>query len=97
MGRSSHCGSELMNLTRIHDDVGLIPSLAQRVKGSSVAMSCGVGHRHGSHLALLWLWYRLAETALIQPLAWELPYSLIVGLKRPKKKIKKRKKHRQRI
>ena len=34
-------------------------------------MSCGVGHRHSPDLALLWLWYRPAATALIQPLAWE--------------------------
>ena len=33
-------------------------------------MSCGVGHRRGSDLALLWLWCRLAVTAPIRPLAW---------------------------
>ena len=33
-------------------------------------MSCGVGRRCGSDLVLLWLWCRLAATALIQPLAW---------------------------
>ena len=27
-------------------------------------MSCGVGHRHGLDLVLLWLWCRLAATAL---------------------------------
>ena len=36
--------------------------------------SCGVGHRRGSDLALLWLCCRPAAAALIQPLAWELPY-----------------------
>ena len=41
--------------------------------GSIVAMSCGVGHRRGLDLALLWLWCRPAAAALIQPLAWELP------------------------
>ena len=30
---------------------------------------------------LLWLWRRLAATALIQPLAWELPYAGGVTLK----------------
>ena len=40
-------------------------------------MSCGVGHRCGSDLALLWLWCRPAPAALIQPLAWELPYAFI--------------------
>ena len=34
-------------------------------------MSCGVVCRHGSDPALLWLWHRLAATAPIQPLAWE--------------------------
>ena len=39
-------------------------------------MSCGVGHRLSSDLALLWLWRRLAATALIRPLAWEPPYAM---------------------
>ena len=30
-------------------------------------------HKRSSDLALLWLWYRPAATALIQPLAWEPP------------------------
>ena len=38
-------------------------------------------------LALLWLW--LAATALIRPLAWELPYALGTALKGPEKKKKK--------
>ena len=50
--RSSH-GTAEMNLTRNHEVVDLIPGLAQWVKGSIVAMSCGVGCRHGSDLALL--------------------------------------------
>ena len=33
-------------------------------------------------LALLWLWRRLAATALIQPLAWEPPYAAGAALKR---------------
>ena len=51
-------------------------------------MSCGVGHRHGSNLALLWLGCRLAAIALIPPLAWEPPYAVCVALKRKKKKKK---------
>ena len=35
-------------------------------------MNCGVGHRCGSDLALLWLWCRPVATAPIRPLAWEL-------------------------
>ena len=53
-------------------------------------MSCGVGLGHGSDLALLWLWRRLAAIALIIPLAWELPYAVGEALKRPKKKNPKK-------
>ena len=49
-------------------------------------MSCGIGQRRGSDLALLWLWHRPAATALIQLLAWEPPYAASVALKRQKKK-----------
>ena len=49
-------------------------------------MNCGVGHRHGSDLVLLWLWRRLAAAAPILPLAWELTYPVGVALKRKKKK-----------
>ena len=45
-------------------------------------MSCGVGHRCGSDLALLWLWCRQAAVAPIQPLAWEPPYAAGMALKR---------------
>ena len=37
-------------------------------------------------LALLWLWHRLAATALIRPLAWEPLYAMGAALKRQKKK-----------
>ena len=50
-------------------------------------MSCGVGHRHGSDVALLWLWCRPAAVAPIRPLVWEPPYAVGVALKRPKKGI----------
>ena len=57
-------------------------------------MSCGVGRRHyvGSDPALLWLWHRLVATALIRPLAWELPYAMGSSPKKDKKKKKKKKK-----
>ena len=48
-------------------------------------MSCGVGRRCDSDPLLLWLWYRLAATAPVRPLAWELPYAIVVALKRLKK------------
>ena len=47
-------------------------------------MNCGVDHRCGSDLVLLWLWCMLAAAALIRPLAWELPYALSAALKRQK-------------
>ena len=51
-------------------------------------MSCGVGHRPSSDLALLWLWCRLAVAAPIQLLAWELPYSTGYSPKQEKRKKK---------
>ena len=44
-------------------------------------MGCGVGCRHGSNPALLWLWGRPAAMAPIGPLAWELPYASGVAKK----------------
>ena len=45
-------------------------------------MSCGVGRKHGSDPALLWLWCRLAAAAPILPLAWQLPYATGAALKK---------------
>ena len=55
-------------------------------------MSYGVGGRHGSDPALLWLWCRPVATALIRPPAWELPYAAGVALEKTKKKTEKKKK-----
>ena len=55
-------------------------------------MSCDVGHRCSSGLALLWLWCRLAAIALIRPLAWEPPYAEGAALKKAKRQKKKKEK-----
>ena len=38
-GRSSHCGSAVTNTTRIHEDAGVIPGLAQWVKALALPVS----------------------------------------------------------
>ena len=55
-------------------------------------MSCGVGRRHGSDLALLWLWCRLATVTLIILLAWEPPHAAGAALKGQKKQKTKQNK-----
>ena len=57
-------------------------------------MSCGVGRRHGSDPARLWLWCRLVATARIRPLAWEPSYVVGAALEKTKLKKKKRKKEK---
>ena len=76
----------LINPTRNDEFAGSIPGLAQWVK-ASVAVSCGVGCRHGSDLVWLWLWHRLVATAL--SLAWEPPYAMGVALENAKRLKKK--------
>ena len=56
--------------------------------GSGVAVSCGVGRRHGLDPVLLWLWRRPATTALIIPLAWEPPYAAGGSPRKGKKTVK---------
>ena len=55
------------------------------VLGSGIAMSCGIGLRHGLDPALLWPRSRLAAAARIGPLAWEPPYAMGVALKKERK------------
>ena len=40
-----------------------------------------VGHKWGSDLAFLWLWWRPEAAALIRPLAWVPPYAMGTVLK----------------
>ena len=79
-------GSAETNLTSIHENAGLIPDLAQWVKCSGTALSCGIGCRNGLDLVLQWLWCRPAARAPSWPLAWEPPYAMSTALKRQKKR-----------
>ena len=67
----------------------MIPGPTQWVKDLAVAVSCGAGRSHLSHLVLLWLWCRPAAAAPIRFLAWELPYAAGVALLKKEKKKKK--------
>ena len=80
------------NPTSIHEDVGSIPGLTHWAKGSSIALSRGVGHR-GWNPLLLRLWYRPAAAAQIQPLVWEFPYAAYMPP--PKKRKERRKEERK--
>ena len=72
------------NPTSTREDAASITGLSHWVKGSGIAVSCGVSHRCSSNLAFLWLQHRLAAAALIQPLAWELPCAMGAALKKKK-------------
>jgi len=58
-------------------------------------VSCGVGRRHGSDPALLWLWHRPAAIAPIGPLAWEPPYAAGAALEKAKKKKREREREKK--
>ena len=87
----------LTNPTRNHEFTGSIPGLAQWVKDLALLWAMVWGCRRGSDPTLLWLWFwfrvrvRVRVTALIRPLAWELPYAAGVDLEVAKRKKKKKK------
>ena len=54
---------------------------------SGVALSCAVGRSLRSDAGMLWLWHRLAATAWVQHLAWELPYAAAAALKKIKEEF----------
>ena len=56
-------------------------------RGYGVALSCTVGHRHGSDPAV--------AVALTQPLAVELPHATGAALSKKKKKKKKKRKEKE--
>ena len=75
---------QVKNPTSILEGVGSIPGITHWVKDRGR----GVGCRHSSDVALLWPWRRLAAAAPVQPLAWELPYTIGVALKKKRKEKK---------
>ena len=76
----SCCGAAETNLTSIHGMLVLsLPSLSG-LGIRHLCELCGVGRRCSSDPVLLWLWCRLAATALIRLLAWELPCAVDVAL-----------------
>ena len=88
IGWRSFCGATGSVMSWEPWDTGSIPCPAQWVKDPALPQ-LGLGCDCGPHLALLWLWRRAAATALIRPLAWELPYCTSAALKRKKKNKKK--------
>ena len=78
----------LANPTSIHEDLGPIPGLTQW--GGDLGLPRAVVQvADMATLLWLWLWYKLAATAPIQPLAWEPPYATCGALKTKKDQKKK--------
>ena len=64
--RSSHCGSEVMNMASIHEDLSLIPGPTQCV--GNLALPWAVAWAAVAvDPTLLWLWCRLAVKLCFNP------------------------------
>ena len=86
---------QVKNPASIHEDAGLIPDLAQCIKDQMLPQGCGIGHRCGLDLELLWLWHGPTAAVPIRPPPWELPYAAGAAVKRERKKEKKKKKKKK--
>ena len=62
--------------------------------GSGIALTYGVGCKHGLDPELLWLWRRPIAIAPIRPLPWELPYAMGATKKIKTKQNKKKNKNK---
>ena len=60
-----------------------------KAHGPGIAINCGVGHRCGLDLMLLWLWRRQVATALTQSLAWDLHMPWVRSWKAKKGRARK--------
>ena len=60
-------------------------------------MSCGVGQRFGSDLALLWLCCRQEATTPIGPPTWEPPYAMGAAIKEKPKQTNKKQTKKEKV
>ena len=84
-GWSSHCGSAIYEpeLVSIRTPVQSLASLSGL--RFQCCYECSIGPRRVLEPRLLWLWCKLAPAALIQTLAWELPYAAGLALRNKQK------------
>ena len=89
---SSHCGSMVTNSTSIHEDAGLIPGLFSGLRiWPGHELRCRSQMWLGSGMAVA----VASAAALIQPLAWELPYATGAAPKSKNKNNNNKKKRKE--